>query len=296
MSLLCLGKYFRHVVFVLIFALITIGILSQAPNKAEAVIGCPTIPVTPIANPISVPTADLGVVSVLGGISVQTGGNYAKECWLDSLGKALAKAVINELTTSVINWINNGFEGGPTFVTDPAGFFADIADQEFGRFIDGSALGFLCDPFRFQIQLGFLAQRNRYRTPSRCTITGIINNFENFTNGDFDEGGWTGWVSMTTVPVNSAHGSRFISEELLTARVSARQNNANITLGWGNGFKSILGRDGKITTPGSLIDDQLKQTGSSFWRDLELGREFDDIIIALVNAGLTQIMNNGVRR
>lgn len=292
MSLLRLGKYLHHSVAFSILAVITLGVLIF-PEKTYA---CPAVPVAPSANPISVPTLDLGVLSVTTQTAVQTGGVYTKECFLNAIIKSISRAVIHELTSSVINWINNGFEGGPTFVTDPSGFFADIADQELGRMIDGTALGFLCDPFRFQIQLGFLSQRNRYRSPSRCTITGIIRNIQGFTDGDFQQGGWSGWLTMSKVPVNNPYGSRFLSDELFTARVSARQNTANISLGWGNGFKSILGKDGKIVTPGSYIDDQLSNSGNEYWQSLQLGREFDDIVLALANAGLSQIMGNGIRR
>lgn len=290
MNFLRPGKFF----FFSLFAFACFAVLFFVP-KPERAYACPGTPPATVTNPVSVPTLDIGLIALTTQVSVQTGGNYTKECFLDYIGKALAEAVIHSITSSIIEWINNGFEGGPTFVTDPAGFFTDIADEELGRFIDGSALGFLCDPFKFDIQIAFLGQRSRYKNPSRCTITGIVKNLKGFTQGDFKEGGWSGWLSMSTIPQNNPYGSALLSEQLFVARASARQNTSRMTLDWGKGFKSILGRDGKIKTPGDLIDDQLKRAVGNDLEFLNLGREFDDIVMALVNVGISQIMGNGLR-
>ncbi len=58
-----------------------------------------------------------------------TGALQTKECVLDGLVVSIREALIAALTQSIINWINNGFEGGPAFVTNLNGFLGTVADQ-----------------------------------------------------------------------------------------------------------------------------------------------------------------------
>ncbi len=270
--------------------------LAFAPKKAEAFFGCVPRPAIPAVVPIAVPTIDLGVISVTTQIGLSQNAITDRKCFLDFIVKTISRAVVHALVSSIIDWINRGFEGGPTFVTDPAGFFGNIADQEIGRMIDGSALGFVCDPFRLQLQLSFLQQRNRAVSPSRCSITSIVKNFQGFVNGNFNQGGWQGWVSMTSKPQNNPFGSQILAEEVLAARVTSRQNTAKVSLDWGKGFKSLLSSDGTIKTPGSLIEGQLQKATGNELDYLNLAREFDDIVIALINQGLSQIMSSGLKK
>src|SRR4051812_20672750 len=45
-----------------------------------------------------------------------------KESVLDGLAWTVAKSALSTLTTDVVNWINTGFSGSPSFVTNPLGF------------------------------------------------------------------------------------------------------------------------------------------------------------------------------
>ncbi len=262
--------------------------LLLAPTPAKAIV-CPTIPPTPIINPIAVPVNDTGVLTSTLKIEYYQSSIYSKECLADGLFKMVMKALVHAVTSSIIDWINNGFEGGPSFVTDPAQFFADIADEEIGRFIDGSALGFVCDPFQLQIRFAFLNQRARYKNPSKCTITGIVKNVKGFVGGDFLQGGWEGWRQMSASE-NNPYGSLLTAEDDLTIRISARQNTAKLGLDWGRGFRSALTKDGKIRTPGALVQDSLSQATGNDLSYLNLSREFDDILIALASLGIKQFM------
>ena len=54
----------------------------------------------------------------------------SKETCLDSIGYALAKTFLAKMTDSTINWINNGFEGKPSYVGDFKSFFGDEIKSE----------------------------------------------------------------------------------------------------------------------------------------------------------------------
>lgn len=272
------------------------------PQKAEALFGC----LGPAgearyqgyraAGAMSVPVFDTGIFSVTTSVAAATNDVQTKECYLDAIIKNIAKAIVHEITSSIIEWINNGFEGSPTFVTNPEQFFFDIADQELGRMIDGSGLGFLCDPFKIEFQFAMISQRSRYRSPSRCTITGIIKNFQKFADTDFNSGGWPAFVSVSTRWENNGFGSYLNAQSHLESRVASRQNVAKIQLDWGKGFRSLLGKDGNIKTPGTLLEGQLENSLGHDIRDLELAKEFDDILGALVNYGISTIMKQGLGR
>ncbi len=287
---------FFLVTAILLVSLVPSDLPFVAPRKAEAFFGCIPRPPVPVAQPIAVPTLDLGVISVTTQIGLSQNAITDRKCFLDFIVKTLSKAVVHALVSSIIDWINRGFEGGPTFVTDPEGFFGNIADQEIGRMIDGSALGFVCDPFRLQLQLSFLQQRNRNVAPSRCSITSIVQNFQGFVNGDFSQGGWPGWISMTSQAQNNPFGSQLMAEEIVAMKITNRQNTAKVSIDWGKGFRSLLSSDGTIKTPGSLINDQLSKATGNELDYLNLAREFDDIVIALANLGISQIMSGGLKK
>lgn len=55
----------------------------------------------------------------------------SKETCLDSIGFALAKTLLASITDSTINWINDGFEGRPSFIGDSSRFFKEQIKNEF---------------------------------------------------------------------------------------------------------------------------------------------------------------------
>ncbi len=269
-------------------------IMFLRPEKSYA-LACPFFAAPPVPKSVFVPVYDTENAAVNTQTALATNNNSIKECILDKIVKTLMRTLVHQLTTSIVDWINRGFEGGPTFVTDPAGFFADIVDEEFGRIIDGSALGFLCDPFKAQIQFGFLSQHARFSQPARCTITGIIAGFDDFRNGDFSQGGWDEWIIMTQNPENNLFGSYMVVQNSLNNRIASRTTLEDKILGWGNGFRSLTDPEtGEIKTPGTLINDQLSKAVGNDLDYLNLSREFDDIILALANLLVTKVMTGGL--
>ncbi len=288
------GKKFLTIAFFLVLIGTPIAVGLSQPSRVEA-LSCPPNTPTPSTNQTSVPVSDSGVFQMTMQTQNYTKGLNTKECYLNTIVKNIAKEVIHQVVSSIIDWINRGFEGGPTFVTNPQQFFMNIADEELGRLIDGSALGFVCDPFRIQIQFSFLGQRNRSRSIPRCTITSIVKNFDGFIKGNFEDGGWTGWFSLAQTQ-NNPYGSYLLAEQKAEAKISARQNSAKMTLDWGRGFKSILNRNGEIQTPGTYVEQNLSKATGLELDNLNLAREFDDIVIALLNLGVSQIMQKGLGR
>ncbi|HEY4479420.1 MAG TPA: hypothetical protein VI981_03650 [Candidatus Paceibacterota bacterium] len=303
-------------IFWLLVFVATLFFIGPLKSSAQLFGACNKITVPPVPQGPVVPVYDSNVARSTANINRSTTNQENKECLFDGWAKFAARSVINQLTTSLIQWIRTGFEGSPTFIQDPVGFFGNIADEELGRLLDSSELGFLCDPFLLQIKFGLWARSNRYKYPSRCTITGAVNNIANFTSGtagSFKDGGWDGWFRMVNTPQNNPYGGYIYANELYNIRVAGRQNSVLNKLNWGNGFHSLekctryVDTDDnpstpdecaqfEIQTPGSLVNDQLQQWTGQDLEYLNLAKEFDDIVLALVELGVSQVMQNGVAR
>ncbi len=173
-----------------------------------------------------------------------------KEWVGDGLALLIAKQIIRQMTTSLVTWINSGFEGSPSFMQNPGSFFLDVADQITGDFLakHGGPLADLCTPFSIDIRLS-LAFKYRPNVPKRyaCTLSTIIKNSKNavegasingFTAGDFKQGGWPAFVSLTTEPQNNVYGAYLTAESELSIRVANAEIAKKDEISAGRGFLS----------------------------------------------------------
>lgn len=206
--------------------------------------------------------------------TVDTTMLQVKNYVLDGLAWAVAKIMLQQITASVVNWINSGFDGSPAFLTNPGAFFADTADQITGAFIaNSSELSRLCSPFSIDIRLGLALYGGAGYNASRytCTLSTVINNMkrssvnvngrvsvngstvaaggvsadgtngasiDGFLNGDFNQGGWPAFMVMTTEPQNNLYGAFLKAKSDLDYQIATRQNNIRLDLQMGRGFMS----------------------------------------------------------
>lgn len=294
------------------------GAARGLPSAAGGIAGCAVAGVAIGAGP--------GAVAAATGIPVSdtlthiyTGGSLAKECILDGLVVGIREALIASLTDSTINWINNGFEGGPAFVTDLDAFLGDVADQVSIGFILGDELGFLCSPFQLQVRLALELQQRPFRQYIQCSLGEVSDNIEGFLQGNFSKGGFPALFRLSTNFNNNPYGAYITARSELQGRRAAAVNRELTKLGWSGGFLSSESCDGGVAaegntlssraaclaaggrwtvkTPGTVINDQLQHTLGSGQRQLELADEIDEIISALLaqlaQKALTSV--NGLR-
>jgi hypothetical protein len=215
------------------------------PKKAEAFLGLGDIVTDIVTN---VQSAISAIANTASSIS-----NYAtqyKEFVLDPIAYAITKQIVRQLTSSVVNWINSGFDGSPSFVTDPAGFFTDIADQLTGEFIDNNSVlkKQLCGPFNFNLRLALALKYRPYSQQKyTCTLTSVIKNagsglqnfsINGFTAGDFKQGRWPAFVSLTTEPQNNFVGASILAQDDLAFQIGSKQGQQRDELTQGDGFLS----------------------------------------------------------
>jgi hypothetical protein len=238
----------------------------------------------------------------------------------------LAKAALQQITVSVVNWINSGFNGQPSFITNYQQFFTNVADVAAGEFIKGAGLSFLCSPFKPQIKIAIAqsyAQRNN--SAQSCTLTKVIKNVNGFMNGNFAQGGWQGFLSFTTMPTNNPYGSYVYGQIGLAnaqqqALANAKNNISptgflnvqqtyNCKTGTGTNGQAvangtIIGQSFgaqcpsncscRTTTPGSIIESTLSSTLDTPLKQLGLANSLDQIMNALTTQLITKTLQNGL--
>jgi len=259
---------------------------------------------------IAVPVNDLGTQGTLNAqfsVSNALASNNAYvNNFLDCLTRVWAKVILQQITTSVVNWINSGFNGQPSFVQNFNQFFNRVADQAAGEFIRGSALSFLCSPFQAQIRLAIAKSYAQRNNAASCTFTSIVGNLTQFTSGNFSAGGWKGLISLNTMPTNNPYGAFMYGQIGLAGAQATAVGNKRIDLVSGRGFLSFEKEencrvvngarvcDKKIATPGSVIAESLNATNKSSLDSLNLAKHFDEIISALITQLMTKMLQGGL--
>jgi hypothetical protein len=242
--------------------------------------------------------------------NVKDSNDILRDNFLNCIARTIARAAIQQITSSVVNWINSGFNGKPSFVQNYKQFFTNVLDQAAGEYIKGSALSFLCSPFQNQIRIALAQSYARSNAGAQsCSLTSIANNFTRFTGGNFRAGGWNSLLSLTGTPTNNPFGAYSYGQlGLANAQATAGANaNRQVTP---TGFLAqqekydcvaAVGANGpvqncktRITTPGGVIESSLNKTLGTSIDSLNLAKNFDEIISALVRQLMTKALYGGL--
>jgi hypothetical protein len=252
------------------------------------------------------PSAGSIIPSIPPAVNVQNNQSNNKS-FLDCIARTIARAAIQQITNSVVNWINSGFNGKPAFIQNYQQFFASVADQAAGSFIQNyTNFAPFCTPFAKQIQSA-LAQsyaRRNVSAPS-CTLTKLLGT--NIFSGKQAQG-WGGLLAMVTNPSNNPFTAYLTAQTgLANAQAAALATaNRNITP---NGFANYqeaydckpapsgsgpMACKYRTTTPGSVIESQLNKTLGTSLDSLNLAKSFDEILGALITQLMTKALYSGV--
>ncbi len=235
--------------------------------------------------------------------------NWTKENVLDGIGWALAKRVVSGMVSSLIDWVNSGFQGRPAFITDLGGFLRNIVDEELGRVISelGAVGSFICSPFRLDVQVSIATQYAQFDADGReqsaptCTLTGVIDNIQGFISGIDPGRGLADWLTITATPETyTPYGALLSAQATARARLINAEGTTLTELNWGSGFLSqsvcqaIEGTSGaqdcSIVTPGAIIQDALTLNLDSGRQVLVQADEINELIGAL----LGQLANKAI--
>ncbi len=237
---------------------------------------------TTLTNPFQVPIKDpentgkeVGSVSTLG------------LSW-DQLGWCSANALIEAIGDATVNWINSGFNGNPAFVEDPSQFFSDIADVQAAVFLNEISGGLFCTPIKDIVRINLAQNYNAQIAPygGQCSFSAVSGSLEQFMGGETFS--WQDWTSYTQNSQNNPFAATIGGSIELNNRIAASLGVESKLLDWSAGFLSKKDpQTGKITSPGSLLQEQINTKLGSGQRRLEIADEFDEIVNALVNQLIT---------
>ncbi|MEK7639180.1 MAG: hypothetical protein AAB388_03405 [Patescibacteria group bacterium] len=242
-------------------------------------------------------------------MSVIQGSLWLKESVLDGIAWVIAKGLINTMVGSLVNWINSGFQGSPAFVQDLRGYLLAQADVAAGRYIQslGKVGSFICSPFALDVQIAVSLQYDLDRldqpiSSAACTLSGVVNNIQAFTQGNFSAGGWDQWFQMVNQPSSyTPFGQIQAGIDGMRSEVANTRNEKNQILDQGDGFFSgevcfnvttPTGPQQKciIAKPGKMIQEALSFNLDSGRQSLVAADEFNEILAAL----LTQLANTAI--
>lgn len=180
----------------------------------------------------------LGVPDGNGNTGTQMSANAANTsqsfttCVLKPLAKIMVVALIRNIGASIVNWVNSGFDGSPSFLTDFGGTLLDTADQAVGTFIEGSELGYLCNNFSFKIRLALAVNYSRgFKQRATCSLSQIGDNIA--TNGG---AGWNNFLELSTQPQNNEYGAYLIAESEVAQRALRATGIQEKEISVGQGF------------------------------------------------------------
>jgi len=241
-------RFFKNsIVSFLVMMFIIPSTFAFMPQKAEAQAGRASSCVYGWIKAYVSKTADhiSGVASVPG---QQTGdqqhtstaageeSNNFNNCILYPAAKLMVVSLIRQIGSSVVNWVNSGFEGKPLFVTDFAGTIRNAADDALGQFIEGSDLSFLCSSFSLQIRIALAMKYSQpWSKKSQCTLTQIKQNVDNFVQNN-GGAGWDNWLQLTKDPQNNWVGAYYMADSELAQRMmgaaGVKQQKIAYNAGW----------------------------------------------------------------
>lgn len=225
---------------------------------------------------------------------------------LNGLAWAAAKNILSAIQRDIVRWINSGFQGSPAFIQDLGGFITNVADQTMGQLIQelGGPLSFVCSPFQLDVRIAVATayNRTRDRNTRRCTLSGALQNIQNFIGGDMAQGGWDSWIRIVHQPQTyTPFGSTLDATAEAGIRIRTAQGQQINILNWAGGFMSsrvcetVVGPNGpeqrcRISTPGNVIATQLNRSLGLGDDALIQADQINEIIGALMQQMVKQVI------
>lgn len=243
-------------------------------------------------------------------VSQNTKALKQKEGCADAIAYSIAKSLIAAMTRSIVDWINNGFDGDPLFVTDPQGFFRDVLDQATGIFFIELGQMQICEPLRAPIIKLLLT--SRYQDRVQCTLSTVLQNVEDFYT-DFRNGGWAAWIQISE-PQNNIYGLAYLTADELQRQRAEREKNARDEVNQGQGYigfkkcleyvtdtdefgnevsTDICKRETTLT-PGQVVAAQMNFVATTPGRQAELVDEINESVALIFDTLLKKLLNDGI--
>jgi hypothetical protein len=239
----------------------------------------------------TVPVNDSVVRKTNSSIQRITNDQLNKECSLDTVAYATAKFLEQTITDNALNFIRTGFDGGPAFITDPSGYFLNIADKEVKSFALGPELNNIYGPYQSQLRKTLINNFNKrtgeqsYADKTKtCNLDNLVTDSEGFRSGNFAAGGWGAWLEATQNDFCNPYGLNKTIQEESDRRVSVAVEEKRVLADWGSGVQSVLDDNGNVTTPGLVIADQLNTVLKQGYTHLNTADELGEAVLGVIGS------------
>lgn len=234
-------------------------------------------------------------------------GSFIKENCMDPIARSVSQQLLAKLTENTINWINTGFNGNPFYIRDFDSYITSVSDNSIKS--TASNISKSNSPFSANISAALISnyiQNNKETTPDFTLDKIVGNNWQNFSNGDFKQGGWDAWLATTIVPQNNQIGSSFLASNLASKQIDKKVASNSQDLAQNDGFLSmkkcvekeeVFGQEEckryETVTPGSVISEQLKKVSLTGKEQLQ---NTEDPVDAALNKIFTSLFDNLIQK
>lgn len=223
-----------------------------------------------------------------------------KECVIDPTEARLKNAVLSTLTSSLGNWVTNGFEGGPSFATALQGLAKDASAAILER-VEDEVLSGICSPLKQEVQQAVLTQYQytvNVGEKVQCKDKGQL---QQRIAGEWDNGG--GWSSFyENIFSNEGLTTYLKAQDAATDAISSGKAELFTNLNYGNGSFPVqdctdsasipvqggVCINGKVTVPAKYVSELGKKVYVDLPQDQLMNADEIGEIVDSLMAGLTQ--------
>ncbi len=246
--------------------------------------------------------------------------NLKTEC-LDVAAQLNAQKTVASMSKSIFNWSETGNGGDPLYVQDFGKYLKSIDKQEVGILKNEFTTEILNDPKKLPFAKETVktlqkSEKSKESIVSNLTYTGPDK--EEFSKSFKSGGGWNSWLKMTQNPKNNPIGFNLkVSEELQKKQEEAKENvkeelkqtsflpvrecvdpnfkDDGLALSDEDkkAGKTDICTEWKVTTPGSLVKEQVTSAVTSPLRLAENVDEKGKQLNVMFASLLTQLFNQG---
>ncbi len=250
--------------------------------------------------------------------------SFLKEYVLDGAAWMLAKSVVREMTSDMINDVATGHlypngRSGPGFVTNLENYsiqVGDRAEQKSYRYIKNNVQPKVTNYAKHvahsignNIKTAYYNRtaETGYWSTHKETLSGLINknpdasvaSTTSFLAGNFTEGGWSGFNAIDANVNNNPYYVYQEANATVKTKVVKAKTNKKTELNWGQGLlsKTQCTKATKTTkagcsiqTPGTIIKTQLNKGLGSGISSLVAADEVDEIIGSLAQGLVSKVV------
>jgi hypothetical protein len=250
----------------------------------------------------SVPTNETNVAIITN--SYVTAGSEItmvfKECILDVLAWAAKMIIFEVILRSIYDWIDEGFDGGPAFLSNASQFFKKLAGYTLEAFINETRLDeLLCAPFNESVlnhmtmTLEMEVNGSGFKEYA-CTLESILGENANskynsmVVNGDIGEVGLSGAMALIR-PGNNTYSAIFNIEAEADSKIQQVQGTEKMLLDFGDGHFSLrcdteVEGVRKVCTPGNFVAQQINKWLGGGLDQLKNADEVSEVVAGAIAA------------